>query len=243
MVGYDLKAASKFGVKVPVRLDMLKMAAISGPTGSGKSTGISYFLYKMRHLPVELFVGDAKSSGSFKGFCKDENYSEGEDVYDLVRRFYGSFRNAPEGGYPDGHRLLILDELNSLVAHFAMTKEKDGKDLKKDMLMRMISTILAMGRSKKHICWICTQRVSSSNLFTGGTGSVGSMDNLIVRCAFGVLHTEARKSLFGGIHFDGEDDLPYGIGRALIMSDEESLRAIALPKVSIKRLRELYNEK
>ena len=47
MVGYDYKILSTLGIKVPIEVSPESHMIIVGGSGSGKSTALLYFLFKM----------------------------------------------------------------------------------------------------------------------------------------------------------------------------------------------------
>ena len=48
ILGYDYNLLYEFGVKVPINVSPESHMIIVGSSGSGKSTGLLYFIYKMK---------------------------------------------------------------------------------------------------------------------------------------------------------------------------------------------------
>lgn len=232
MLGFDYQMLSAHGIKIPVCAPVGSHMIVVGGSGSGKSTSVLYWLYKMRHYNCQLHIVDFKASHEFNGITN--HFAEFEDSYEEIKAFYDEFLTTPEGG--DGRvKILLIDEIAGLLTHYSMTKE--GKS-KADAIKNMMSSILMLGRSRKCFLWLSMQRYSAS-IFPSSSGSA---DNFHVCVGLGRLTVDGRKGLFAGEHFDGEEDLQFGQGKGIVLIDGQSLRGLIIPKVSKKRLLELLQK-
>ena len=152
-------------------------------------------------------------------------------VATLHSKYYDDFLNTPEDGCGK-RRILIIDEIAGLLAHFSMTKE--GK-IKADEIRTIMSSILMLGRSRKCFLWLSMQRYSAT-IFPS---SAGSVDNFHICIGLGRMTIEGRKVLFAGEHFEGEDDLLFGMGKGIVLIDGQPLKSLLIPKVAKARLRSL----
>lgn len=231
MLGYDYQWLSEQGDKLPLFAPIGHTIVVGG-SGSGKSTSVLYWLYKLRNYDCILYIADFKKSNDFCGISN--NFAEFEDCYDLIRRFYEDFLSTPEGG--DGKKILIVDEIAGLLTYFSMIKE--GK-AKADEIRAIMSSILMLGRSRKCFLWLSMQRYTAS-IFPASSGSA---DNFHVCVGLGRLTVEGRKGLFAGEHLEGEDELQFGQGRGIVLIDGQPLKALIIPKVSKAKLLELLKGK
>lgn len=231
MLGYDYQWLSEQGDKLPLFAPIGHTIVVGG-SGSGKSTSVLYWLYKLRNYDCILYIADFKKSNDFCGISN--NFAEFEDCYDLIRRFYEDFLSTPEGG--DGKKILIVDEIAGLLTYFSMTKE--GK-AKADEIRAIMSSILMLGRSRLCYLWLSMQRYTAS-IFPASSGSA---DNFHVCVGLGRLTVEGRKGLFAGEHLEGEDELQFGQGRGIVLIDGQPLKALIIPKVSKAKLLELLKGK
>lgn len=232
MIGYDYALFSMYGIKIPLYIPLDSHLIVVGGSGSGKSTSVLYWLYKMHKYNHVLYIVDFKASHEFAGIS--ENFAEFEDSYTEIKRFYEDFSNTPEGG--DGRiKILLIDEVAGLLTHYAMTKE--GKQ-KAEEIRGFMSSILMLGRSRRCFLWLSMQRYSASIFPT----SSGSADNFHVCVGLGKLSVDGRKGLFAGEHFDEEADLQFGQGKGIVLVDGQKLRGIIIPKVSKKKLLELLQK-
>lgn len=232
MLGYDLTYFSMHGLKIPVYAPCNGHYICVGGSGSGKSTAILYWLYKIKNHNIKLYIADFKASNEFSGIT--DMFAEFEDCFDLIKKYYDDFLATPEGG--DGFiKILIIDEIAGLLTHFSMTKE--GK-LKADEIRSIMSSVLMLGRSRKCFLWLSMQRFSA-NIFPSSSGSA---DNFHVCVGLGRMTVDGRKGLFAGEHFEGEQDLIFGMGKGIVLIDGQPLKSLIIPKVSKKKLLTLLQE-
>ncbi len=226
MLGYDFQWFSMYGEKLTVCAPIDMHLIVVGNSGSGKSTAILYWLFKLKKYNCSLYIADFKKSNEFCGIS--DNVAEFENCYKLIKNFYSVFLETPEGG--DGtNKILIIDEIAGFLTHFSMTKE--GKAMADDV-RRMLSSILMLGRSRKCFLWLSMQRYTAS-IFPSASGSA---DNFGISVGMGHLSVDGRKGLFAGEHFEGEDELMFGKGKGIVLIDGRPLRGIIIPTVSKKKL-------
>lgn len=226
MLGYDLNWFITQGDKLPLCAPVDSHLIVVGGSGSGKSTSVLYWLYKLRKYNCILYIADFKRSKDFYGVT--EYYADFEDCYQLIKDYYDVFLATPEGG--DGrNKILIVDEIAGLLTHFSMTK--DGK-AKADEIRAIMSSILMLGRSRKCFLWLSMQRYTSS-IFPSASGAA---DNFHVCIGLGRLTVEGRKGLFAGEHFENEENLQFGQGKGIALIDGQPLQALIIPRVSKTKL-------
>lgn len=235
MVGYDYKILCTLGIKVPIEVSPESHMIIVGGSGSGKSTALLYFLYKMmKSNHIQLTICDFKASHEFDGIT--DNFAEFEDCYNEIKGFYSEFLSTPEGGESGGIiKILIIDEIAGLLTHYSMSKETK---VMADEIRQIMSSILMLGRSRKCFLWLSMQRFTSS-IFPSASGAA---DNFHACIGLGRLTVEGRKGLFAGEHFEEEDTLLFGCGKGIILIDGEPIKSIIIPKVSKVKLLTLLRE-
>lgn len=227
MLGYDYKFYSDVGVKIPIYAPIGYLIVVGG-SGSGKSTSILYWIYKLKSQYCKLYIVDFKASHEFEGITDKERFGEFEDAYDVILRFYDEFMNTPEGG-EECYKILLIDEIAGLLTHYSMSK--DGK-AKADKIRNIMSSILMLGRSRKCFLWLSMQRYTAS-IFPASSGSA---DNFHIYVGLGRLTVDGRKGLFAGEHMEGEENLQFGMGKGIVLIDGQNLRALVLPKISKKKI-------
>lgn len=235
MLGYDYQWLSEQGDKLPLFAPIGHTIVVGG-SGSGKSTSVLYWLWKMvKSNDVELTICDFKASHELAGIAAPERFAEYEACHQLIVNFYHIFTSISEGGDGRTH-ILLLEEVTGLLTHLSLTKE--GK-AKADEIRSIMSSILMLGRSRNCFLWLVMQRYTAS-IFPASSGSA---DNFHVCVGLGRLTVEGRKGLFAGEHFEGEDELQFGQGRGIVLIDGQPLRALIIPKVSKAKLLELLQGK
>ena len=232
MIGFDYLMHSESALKVPITANTDSHLIVVGGSGSGKSTAVLYWLYKLkRTTSVKLYIADFKASKEFNGITT--YFAEFEDCYELIKQFYAEFLKTPEGG--DGKlKILIIDEIAGLLTHYGMSSNKEVK-AKADEIRSIMSSILMLGRSRRCFLWLSMQRYTAS-IFPASSGSA---DNFHIVVGLGNLTVDGRKGLFAGEHFANEDSLQYGRGNGIVLIDGQQLRSLLIPVVSKKRLLEL----
>lgn len=232
MVGYDYALLSNYGVKVPIIISPNSHMIIVGGSGSGKSTGLLYFLYKMmKDNDIQITICDFKASHEFEGIT--DEYAEFEECYHQIKKYYEDFLATSEGG--DITKIMIIDEIAGLLTHYSMNKATKDKA---EEIRQIMSSILMLGRSRKCFLWLSMQRFTSS-IFPSASGAA---DNFHVCIGLGRLTVEGRKGLFAGEHFAEEDTLLFGCGKGIILIDGEPIKALVIPKVSKEKLLRLLQK-
>lgn len=232
MLGFDLELLEMHGLKIPLLAPINSHLIVVGGSGSGKSTAVLYWLYKIRNYGCKLYIVDFKESREFEGIT--ENFAEFEDSYNLIKKFYDDFLTTPEGG--DGKiKILLIDEIAGLLTHYSMTKENKAKG---DEIRNMMSSILMLGRSRKCFLWLSMQRYSA----TVFPASSGSADNFHICVGLGRLTVDGRKGLFAGEHLENEEDFQFGQGKGIVLIDGQPLKAVIIPQVSKKKLLNLLQK-
>lgn len=232
MIGYDYISLCMYGIKNPLYAPLESHLIVVGGSGSGKSTSVLYWLYKLKKYDCQLYIIDFKASHEFAGIT--DHFAEFEDSYDEIKAFYHDFLNTAEGG--DGQiKILLIDEIAGLLTHYSMSKENKAKA---DEIRSIMSSVLMLGRSRKCFLWLSMQRYTAS-LFPASSGSA---DNFHICVGLGRLSVDGRKGLFAGEHFSEEDELQFGQGRGIVLIDGQPLRALIIPKVSKKKLLQLLQK-
>lgn len=225
MLGFDYELYAQHRLKIALCAEVGHLCSV-GASNAGKSTALLYWLYKMRHLHLDLWVADFKKSGEFAGIT--QNFSEFEEAYDMICKFYQFFLSLPEGGDGRTH-ILLIDEIAGMLSHYGMTKT--GK-AQADEIRMILSTVLMLGRSRRTFVWLSMQRYSAS-IFPSASGAG---DNFQICVGLGNLSVDSRRGLFAGESCDCEEELQFGQGRGIVLIDGQPLRALIIPQVSKKKL-------
>ena len=232
MMGYDFEFWENQGFKIPLIAPINSHLIVVGGSGSGKSTAILYWLYKIRNNGCKLYIVDFKASRDFDGIT--ENFAEFEDSYNLIKKFYDDFLATPEGG--DGKiKILLIDEIAGLLTHYSMTKENKAKA---DEIRNIMSSILMLGRSRRCFLWLSMQRYSAT-IFPASSGSA---DNFHICVGLGRLTVDGRKGLFAGEHLENEEDFQFGQGKGIVLIDGQPLKSVIIPQVSKKKVLKLLQK-
>lgn len=219
-LGYDIQT------QAPVYADLYKtgnMCSVGG-TGSGKTISTFFTLSSVLSLPVkiDLFIGDFKKSGNYKGLSR--NFAEFDKVTALIDSFYEEFENTPENS--PGIKILLLDEYAGYIVWLTQNDKKKCEETK-----GKVSNLLMLGRSRHCYVWTIQQRMTAQ-LFPSG---IGACDNYQICMGLGRLSPDSRKSLFAGEHFEDkefEESYHPGQGQGICLIQGQILRAIQIPRVS-----------
>lgn len=220
-LGFDLQN------RFPIQADIFRTGhiCIVGGTGSGKSIATLYILYGILSLyhEVQLYIGDFKKSGDYKGITK--SFEEFEQVTGLIEKFYSIFEETEENS--PAIKILILDEYAGFITWLTQKDKKKCEEIK-----GKIANLLMLGRSRHCYVW-CIQQRMSAQLFPSG---IGAIDNFQILIGLGRLSVDSRKSLFAGEHLDKDFEEGYSpvCGQGLILVDGQPLRAIQIPFIKDK---------
>ena len=246
MLGYDYTLLSLSGLKIPIYAPIESHFIVVGSSGAGKTTAILYWVYKLRKYKADFFIADFKASHDFCGVTK--NLAEFEDCYYLIKKFYENFLITPEGG--SGFiKILLIDEIAGLLTYYSTiksvkTKTENGKiivqsgKLVAEEIRSMLSAIIMLGRSRKIFLWLSLQRYSA-NIFPPASGGA---DNFHICIGLGRLTVDGRKGLFAGEHFPEEELLQFGQRKGIVLLDGQPLKALIIPRVSKKKVKELLTQ-
>ena len=224
-IGYNLLLQND---TINIDLEKTGHMCIAGGSGSGKSMLQLYILYKLSSIspPIDLYIGDFKRSGDYKGVVNEDKFYEYDKVINLIDQFYEEFENTPEDNQT--LKILLIDEYAGFIIWLMQNDKKKAEEIKSK-----ISSILMLGRSRKCFVWIVLQRISAQ-LFPSG---IGAIDNFQVLIGLGKLTMESHKSLFGSEHLDNDQDLDmiyHRTGSGLCLIDGQPLCAIQVPLISDK---------
>lgn len=231
-IGYDYITYNKYGIKVPIDMKVGHLICVGG-SGSGKTTAVMYWLYKLLKEESDscIYIMDFKASKDFEGVT--DKYAEFEECYKGIEEFYSVFLNTIEGG--DGTiRILLIDEIAGLLMHYSMSKEGKGKA---DKIRMMMSSILMLGRSRGCYLWLVMQRYSAT-IFPASSGAADNFHSII---GLGRLPPDSKKSLFAGENLE-DNSLVFGQGKGIVLIDGQPLQAVIIPRVSKEKMLEKLQE-
>ena len=214
-IGFDYFLHSEMGVQVPIMAPVDSHLICVGGSGAGKSTGVLYWISKLKRYNPDLYICDFKKSNEFSGIT--DNFAQFEDCITCIRKFYEIFLATPEGG--NGLRILIIDEIAGFLTYLSSKSETKSIG---DEIRAIMATILMLGRSRKCFLWLSMQRYSAS-IFPQASGAA---DNFMVVVGLGRLSVDSRKGLFAGEHFDGEENLVYKTGSGIVLIDGQPLQGL-----------------
>lgn len=213
------------GLYVPLLIDLDKNPhwLITGGSGSGKTILVLYLLNSILNYRLELFVGDPKGSGNFRGITG--NYAEYDECIELIETAYKRYLEIKRNR--TGEKLLLLiDEYPSLVIRLEATDKKRAAGVK-----AMIAELLMQGRSLPGngmvAVWLIAQRPDADYF------PKGARLNFMVVIGMGRLDTQSKQMLFPG------EEMPVYrpmTGTGLILVDGQPLRILHVPQIETKRL-------
>ncbi|MBQ9305668.1 hypothetical protein [Butyrivibrio sp.] len=225
--GYVLAAAGK---KMPaaINADIATHchALITGSSGTGKSTGLTYFLGKLlqENPSIIVYFLDFKASEDFKFLGGYPHYYSGTECMKGLNEYYEQFNRTKGNHEYKGRKILIFDEYPAFINHLTMldkrNKTKDANDA-----MQMIAEILMMGRSLSYGIWIACQRPDAT-LFQGGVGGV--RENFMITATFGRISPEHAKMLYPS------EDIPnraYKPGEGVFQQDGKTPTEFFVPRI------------
>lgn len=198
---------------------------VVGPSGSGKSIFLKFFLYNLLHKQqVEVFFLDFKNSDDFKFLKGYSNYSTSDGCIDVLTSFYEEFKQArinPEM-YKNTYHILIFDELPAYLIYLS------GKDKKlAESHKAMISEILMLGRSLG-FGFVCGMQRPDAQFFGNG-----ARDNFFNIVALGNLSKEAKNMVFSGYELP---DNHYKTGQGLILRAGKDVEEFYVPYLDNKKI-------
>ncbi|MCU6713214.1 hypothetical protein M6D81_31405 [Paenibacillus sp. J5C_2022] len=195
-----------------------------GASGSGKS-----YLNKMIAAKCVLRVQDAKITIlDFK--ADDYTFARGSSrlfEFDKVKLglelAYQEFTERLQGNNDRSFRLIVIEELGSMLAYYEK-KESDA-------IKSMIGNMIFMGRSMNFHLLVSTQRPDSSLFNAGVRDSISTI-------ALGNLSKEGKNMLFGGL--SDLIDERHGQGSGLMLLEGSKLYSIKVPLITNEEKMEHY---
>lgn len=225
--GYDLEAFLRYGLAMPIKLDIASHchALITGSSGSGKSQALLFLIAKLLqvYFDIVLYVLDFKNSEDFSFLKGYAHYYAGDDCYSGVMEYYARFSEARKSGKSDRRFLLIFDEYPAYIS-YALGKDKREKTKLTNDVLGAISEILMLGRGTG--CgfgfWIVTQRADST-LFSNG-----ARDNFMAVCALGNLSKEQKNMVFPGQEIP---DRVFHAGEGTLLANGKKIMSVKYPLI------------
>lgn len=202
------------------------MALIGGNTGSGKSTHLMLWLFKVRkYLPdARLYLVDFKGSDDYTYLREVPNcrYYARLDCAKGLELFSGEIE-ARLSGNPDRTPLFIVfDEYASFISYLGVADKKLAAQCQMWM-----QNALFMSRGVGGYCFLCTQRPDQSIMPNGG-----ARDQFGVRVWWGnFASNDAKTMMFGDMAKQISEDYVGGVGRGLVYIDGRGLYEVVSPRI------------
>lgn len=225
----DLMMQREYGLCLKLWLSLSTIhTLVIGPSGSGKSIFLKFFLYNLLHTQkVEVHFLDFKNSDDFKFLEAYSNYSTGDGCIDGLAKFYEEFKQARINHEmcKDTRHIMIFDELPAYLIYLS------GKDKKlAESHKAMISEILMLGRSLG-FGFICAMQRPDAQFFGNG-----ARDNFFNIVALGNLSKEAKNMVFAGYELP---DNHYKTGQGLILCAGKDVEEFCMPYFDNKKIQRM----
>ena len=226
--GYNLDCWKKYGVKIPIQIDMESAPhiLICGKSGCGKSTSLFFLLKEIltKSQDVKVFFLDFKNSADFQFLEPYKHFYAADRCIEGLLEFYNEFTEARKSNVKNIPRyILIFDEYPSFFCYLK-NKYDTSKDKLSKKVMGIISEILMLGRGTANgfgLIMIC--QVPYSHYFEE------SRDNFHVRINLLKPSSESKRMLFG----DEDIDMSrrYSKGEGILLSDATGVQYVKFPKI------------
>lgn len=220
--GYDLLLWEKYGIKIPITVDVSRNLhwLICGNSGSGKSY---LALILIRNLVTEyrkdivLTVIDFKNSDDYLFLKEYSRYYTGEESAKGLERFYEEYLKIKEGKIADNClRILIFDEWAGFQIWETHQNKKQAEKYKSYLL-----EILLLGRSMLCGAWVIMQRNDAKY--------IEGRDQMFVTIALGKMSREMKQMIMQGEDLEQRD--VYTCGEGIIRTDSGGTKFIKVPKL------------
>ena len=202
------------------------MALIGGNTGSGKSTHLMLWLFKVwKYIPsARLYLVDFKGSDDF-AFLRtvpDCRYYAHLDCAKGLEQFSGEIEARLEGSPDRSPLFIVFDEYASFISYMSIADKK----LAAQCQMWMMNALF-MSRGVGGYCFLCTQRPDQSIMPSGG-----ARDQFGVRIWWGrFASSDAKIMMFGDMAKQIPDDYVGGVGRGIAYIDGRGMYEVVAPRI------------
>lgn len=224
ILGYRLSDYREYKLKNPVSISLAKKISnilVVGKSGSGKSSGILWYLWNMLYTGESIvYISDYKGGEEYEPFEGSDSYQSGTNAIKLIENFYDFFTEIRSHKIRLQHHVTLCVEEWSGILSYAETQ---NKKLKAE-LMSKIGEILSVGRGLNIGVILILQRADATYF------SSGTREQFQCILSFGRCSTEQFRMLGFSNELEENPTVNYKSGQALALIDaQDSIQEIIVP--------------